>query len=86
MNWHGLLRPEGAQLLALIPTTLDRVAVWGILALVVALIAWREYTQPDFASPSRGAVDRPDARPAVLPAAAPAADASPPPAAVHPVP
>lgn len=51
MVWHALLQSMNAPLLALIPTTLDRVVVWGALALVIGLIAWREYTLPDVSPP-----------------------------------
>lgn len=54
MVWHALLQSTNAPLLALIPTTLDRVVVWGALALVIGVIAWREYTLPDVSPPLPG--------------------------------
>jgi hypothetical protein len=58
MFWHALLTSPLAGL-ALVPATLDRVVVWGGLALVIALIAWREYTLPKIAPPSVALPDAP---------------------------
>jgi hypothetical protein len=83
----ALLSSTGYMAAALIPTTTDRIAVWGLVALVVGLIVWREIRQPDF--PSAGANSAPQL-PAVQPLAAgvapmpsaipPVASTSPPPA------
>lgn len=81
MVWHALLQTTDVTLLALIPTTMDRIIVWGALALVVGLIAWREYTLPDVSPPTPAPEPerRPDTRSASepgmatpLPGAAPA--------------
>lgn len=50
MVWHALLQSTNLSL-ALIPTDVDRIVVWGALALVIVMIAWREYTLPEIASP-----------------------------------
>lgn len=47
MVWHSLLQLTNAPLLALTPSTVDRIVVWGALALMIGLIAWREYTLPE---------------------------------------
>ena len=51
MAWQTLLQLANLTSLALIPTTVDRVVVWGLVALVIGLIAWREYTLPDVSPP-----------------------------------
>ena len=55
MVWQALMQFADLAWLALVPTTVDRIIVWGLLALVVGLIAWREYTLPDVSPPSRPA-------------------------------
>ena len=50
MVWLALLQFTDTPVLGMVVTTLDQFAVWGALGLVVALIAWREYTLPKIVS------------------------------------
>jgi hypothetical protein len=66
MLMSALLNPGGPMMLALLPTTTDRIVVWGAIALMIGLIAWREYTLPDVSDGSRPAPAR-EPTPAVAP-------------------
>ena len=73
MGTNALLHPDNPMMLALLPTMTDRIVVWGVLALVIGLIAWREYTLPEI---SDGYVSAPAGEPTRATAADPGEDAT----------
>lgn len=58
MIWYIALQFSTLPLLALTTTTVDQIAVWGALTLVIGLIAWREYTLPEIAPAHARSADR----------------------------
>jgi hypothetical protein len=51
MIWFSLLLSLNGMVLAIAPAAIDRVVVWGAVALLISMIIWRQFTLPAIPPP-----------------------------------